>query len=111
MEMHSPQSLYETHRISVMRAHLRRPLTERFGLAQVVAFLKRTGTAIQTELAVRRAITQLAGMSDYQLRDIGISRYEIESAVRGLPNVAPKQDTGAFVREADISGRFTWSNV
>jgi uncharacterized protein YjiS (DUF1127 family) len=31
----------------------------------------------------RAAITQLGSMSDRQLRDIGISRSEIESAVRG----------------------------
>jgi uncharacterized protein YjiS (DUF1127 family) len=109
--MHSPQSLYETHRISLMRARLRRRSTRRFGLARIVAFLKEVGTAIQTELAARRAMAQLASMNDHQLRDIGLSRCEIERAVRGLPNVAMEQGASAFAREARISSRFTWSNI
>ena len=113
MEMHSRQSLYETHRISVMRARLRRRSNGRFGLAQVIAFLRAAVTAIQAELAARRAIAELATMNDHQLRDIGISRHEIESAVRGLQNVATEQGADAFAREARISGRFTayWSNI
>jgi uncharacterized protein YjiS (DUF1127 family) len=111
MEMHSQQSLYDTHRISVMRARLRRRATGRFGLARIVAFLKAAVAAMQAELAARRAMAQLASMDDHQLRDIGVSRCEIGRAVRGLPNVGTKQRAGAFAREARISGWFTWSNI
>ena len=82
MNMRTRQPLYETHSISVMRARLRRRSTRRFGLAQFVTFLRAAVVAIRTELAARRAMAQLASMNDHQLRDIGISRCEIESAVR-----------------------------
>jgi len=111
MEMHSQQSLYDTHRIRTMRARLRRRSTGRSGLARIVAILNSAVAAIQSELAARRATAQLASMDDYQLRDIGISRCEIERAVRGLPNVGTKQRAGVFAREARISGWFTWSNI
>ena len=51
-------------------------------IARVLAFLKRMKTAIEAELAARQAIAELASMSDYMLRDLGISRSEIENAVR-----------------------------
>jgi uncharacterized protein YjiS (DUF1127 family) len=45
--------------------------------------LNRWCVAYLTWRIERAAITQLGSMSDRQLRDIGISRSEIESAVRG----------------------------
>jgi len=77
MEMHSRQSLSEVHDISVLsrRQSRRRPIA-------VLAFLKRMKTAIEAELAARQAIAELASMSDYMLRDLGINRSEIEDAVR-----------------------------
>ena len=39
-------------------------------------------TAIEAELAARQAIAELASVSDYMLRDLGINRSEIEDAVR-----------------------------
>ncbi len=39
-------------------------------------------TAIEAELAARQAATELASMNDHMLRDLGISRCEIENAVR-----------------------------
>ena len=41
--------------------------------------------AIEAELATRRAIDELAGMNDHMLRDLGITRSEIESTVRRPP--------------------------
>jgi len=40
---------------------------------------------VKEELRKRRAIAELAGMDDRTLRDIGIGRSEIESAVRASP--------------------------
>ena len=45
--------------------------------------LNRWCVAYLTWRIERAAITQLGSMSDHQLRDIGISRSEILSAVRG----------------------------
>jgi uncharacterized protein YjiS (DUF1127 family) len=47
------------------------------------ATLNRWCVAYLTWRIERAAITQLWSMSDRQLRDIGISRSEIDSAVRG----------------------------
>jgi uncharacterized protein YjiS (DUF1127 family) len=83
MEMHSRQSLSEIHGISVARRlRSRRPSIARLAMARILAFLKAIGTAIKAELAARRAIAELASMDDHMLRDLGISRSEIESAVR-----------------------------
>jgi uncharacterized protein YjiS (DUF1127 family) len=83
MEMHSRQSLSEVHDISVLsRRQSRRRLIAGTAIARVLAFLKRMKTAIEAELAARQAITELASMSDYMLRDLGINRSEIEDAVR-----------------------------
>ena len=81
--MHSRQSLSEVHDISVLsrRQSRRRPIAGT-AIARVLAFLKRMKTAIEAELAARQAITELASMSDYMLRDLGINRSEIEDAVR-----------------------------
>ena len=51
--------------------------------ARLRAILARLIMAAKTELWVRRAIAELARMDDTMLRDIGIARSEIESAVRG----------------------------
>src|SRR5262249_1887375 len=48
-------------------------------IARLLARLKR---AIETELAVRHAIAELREMNDYMLRDLGITRGEIEHVVR-----------------------------
>jgi uncharacterized protein YjiS (DUF1127 family) len=66
------------------------------------AHLKR---AIEIELEVRHAITELSEMSDHMLRDLGITRSEIERVVR-RPNVPvgtddslsiPGDETGSIV--------------
>ena len=48
-------------------------------LIQLLARLKRT---IEIELAVRHAITELSEMNDHMLRDLGITRGDIENVVR-----------------------------
>ena len=50
--------------------------------ARLVANLKRWWTAFVTWRAEQAAIDQLAAMNDRELRDIGLSRSEIASAVR-----------------------------
>lgn len=76
MEMHTPQSLYEIHGISV-RA---RPRSR--WIARVLATVLKLGPALQATLRARRAAAALASMDDHMLQDIGISRGEIESVVR-----------------------------
>jgi uncharacterized protein YjiS (DUF1127 family) len=48
-----------------------------------VKLLARLKRAIETELAVRQAISELNEMNDHMLRDIGLTHGEIEHAVRG----------------------------
>ena len=50
--------------------------------ARLAANLKHWWTAYVTWRAEQAAIDQLAAMSDRELRDIGLSRTEIDSAVR-----------------------------
>jgi uncharacterized protein YjiS (DUF1127 family) len=84
MEMHSRQSLYEIHGISApqRRQKRRRPLA-RLAIARILAVLKRIKAAIEAELAARHAITELVSTNDHMLRDLGITRSDIEDAVRG----------------------------
>ena len=82
MEMHSQESLYAIHGISVKRQrHGSRLIARRF-IARILTFLTKVGRAIEAELAARQAMTELAEMSDHMLRDLGITRNEIASAVR-----------------------------
>ena len=82
MEMHSRQSLYEIHGISPERRRRRSRLTARLLIARIVSFLTGVKRAIETELTVRRAMTELAEMDDHMLRDLGIHRGEIEDRLR-----------------------------
>jgi uncharacterized protein YjiS (DUF1127 family) len=60
--------------------------------AKLLARLKR---AIETELAIRQAISELNEMNDHMLRDIGLTHGEIEHAVRG-PGARRGMDGGSF---------------
>ena len=83
MEMHSQRSLYEIHGISApLRRRSRREGIARRAITWLLAILTRMKAAIQAELAVRRAIEELAGMNDHMLRDLGLTRGEIEGVVR-----------------------------
>jgi uncharacterized protein YjiS (DUF1127 family) len=83
MEMHSQRSLYEIHGISAPpRRRSRRSWILRRALARLLAALKAMKAAIIAELAARHAIAELASMNDHMLRDLGITRGEIESTVR-----------------------------
>ena len=83
MEMHSQRSLYEIHGISAPpRRQSRRGRIARRAITRLLAVLKRMKAAIEAELAARHAIEELARMNDHMLRDLGITRSEIESAVR-----------------------------
>ena len=78
MEMHSQRSLYEVHGISI------RTRTRSFSrwMAGAFAVVLKLKSALEAELRARRAATELASMDDHMLRDIGISRGEIEFMVR-----------------------------
>jgi uncharacterized protein YjiS (DUF1127 family) len=83
MEMHSRQSLNEIHGISAPpRRQPRWGSLTRLGIARVLAILKGITKAIGAELAARRAIVELASMDDFILRDLGITRGEIENLIR-----------------------------
>ena len=62
MEMHSRQSLYEIPGLSVERRRRRSRLIGRLLIARIVGYLTKVKRAIETELAIRRAMTELAEM-------------------------------------------------
>ena len=96
MEMHSQRSLYEIHGISApLRRQSRRGGIARRTITRLLAVLKRMKAAIETELAARRAIGELAGMNDHMLRDLGLTRGEIEGTVR-----RPRANVGTDVGPA-----------
>jgi uncharacterized protein YjiS (DUF1127 family) len=83
MEMHSRQSLNEIHGISAPpRRQARWGSLMRLGIASVLAVLKGIRKAIDTELAARQAIVELTSMDDRMLRDLGITRGEIQNLIR-----------------------------
>jgi uncharacterized protein YjiS (DUF1127 family) len=84
----TPTSNKRSTEMYLLRSHdqifglsARRPRRTRF-IASVFAALRRWKVALAAELAARRDVAELSAMSDYELRDIGISRSEIEGAVR-----------------------------
>lgn len=81
MEMHSQASLYQIHGIVVRRRGRSRPIVRRL-VARILAFLTIVKRAIEAELAARQAMAELAEMDDRMLRDLGLSRSEIENRVR-----------------------------
>ena len=50
--------------------------------SRILGLLVRLRQAIETELAVRHAVSELKELNDYMLRDLGITRSEIEDVVR-----------------------------
>ena len=96
MEMHSRQSLYDIHGISIERRRRRSRLIARLLIARVVALLTKLKRAIQTELAIRRAMNELAEMDDYMLRDLGIHRGEIEDRLRAQRADVGTKDASVF---------------
>ena len=80
--MHSRQTLYEVHGLSTGRRRRRSRLVARLLIARIVGFLTKVMRTIEAELAIRRAVTELAEMDDHMLRDIGLRRTEIEDRLR-----------------------------
>ena len=96
MEMHSRQSLYEIHGISPERRRRRSRLIARLLIARTVAFLTGVKRAIEAELKIRRAMTELAKMDDHMLRDLGIHRGEIEDRLRAERADVETKDASVF---------------
>ena len=83
MEMHSRQSLYTNHGLSPLRrCRPRWRSLARLSIARLLAVLKGISKVIEAELAARDAIIELASMDDRTLRDLGITRGEIENLIR-----------------------------
>ena len=82
MEMHSRQSLYEIHGISIEWRRRRPRLVARLLTARIAAFMTKVKRTIEAELAIRRAMTELPEMDDYMLRDLGLHRSDIEGRLR-----------------------------
>ena len=77
-EMHSRSSLYEIHGISAREDARFRP---QWGKGSF-ALLRRVISVLSGELAARRAARELSQLDDRMLRDIGISRSDIQRMVR-----------------------------
>jgi uncharacterized protein YjiS (DUF1127 family) len=78
MEMRTSHSLHAPRGIVVAPA----PRAWRYPLASALAALLRTVSALRREVALRRAAATLEGMSDHELKDIGIGRSDIRRVVR-----------------------------
>jgi uncharacterized protein YjiS (DUF1127 family) len=81
MEMHSKASLYEIHGLVVRRRAWSLPMVRRL-VAGILAFVTIVKRAIEAELAARQAMAELAELDDRMLRDLRLSRSEIENKVR-----------------------------
>jgi uncharacterized protein YjiS (DUF1127 family) len=111
MEMHSRESLYEVHAISSPpRRHSRAGRIARRAITRFFAVLKGMKTAIEAELAARQAFAELASMNDHMLRDLGITRTEIESKVR-RSRASIGTDYGPFVSDDTGQGYATLPTV
>ena len=100
MEIHSRQSLNEIHGISAPpRRQPRWGSLMRLSIARVLALLKGIARAIAAELAARHAIVELASMDDRMLRDLGITRGEIENLIR-RPRGNLRADDGLLSSDA-----------
>ena len=99
MEMHTPQSLYDTHGIDVRS----RPRSRSRWVRSLSAILSRLTTSFKAALRARRATAELAEMDDRMLRDMGISRSEIETAVRRSTTTSRRRKNSSIVGAASRS--------
>jgi len=76
--MHTQQTLYEVHGIS---APPRNRASSRWKVWSFAIF-NQLKLALKAELQARRSAAELTQMDDRMLRDMGISRSEIDSVVR-----------------------------
>jgi uncharacterized protein YjiS (DUF1127 family) len=64
-----------------------------------LSILRRLAAWPAKVVAARRAIRQLAGMSDHELRDIGLSRQDLRDATALPPGADPPQMFAARAQE------------
>lgn len=64
-----------------------------------LALLRRIALWPSRVAAARRTMRQLSGMSDYELRDIGLGRYDIVSAASGRLDEDPMERLAAELLE------------
>jgi uncharacterized protein YjiS (DUF1127 family) len=76
--MHTSRSLYAAYGIVVAPAPRARPRP----IASLLAACFRTVSALRREAAARRSAAALERLSDHLLKDIGISRSDIQRVVR-----------------------------
>ena len=101
MELHSPQSLYRTHGISVEPRPARRA-----SMTSLLAKLGEIGRVISREMRHRRAVAELSEMDDHLLRDIGVSRTQIPYIVRhGRLELHRQSQPYAYQRPARVDPR------
>jgi|SRR5215475_922507 len=93
MEMHSPQSLYAVHGISIRK----RSRSRSRWMRSLFSILLRLTTSFKGELRARRAAAELAEQDDRMLRDMGIGRSEIESAVRRSTTASRRRKNSGIV--------------
>jgi uncharacterized protein YjiS (DUF1127 family) len=100
--MHSPRSFHELHGIGVRT----RTWSRLQWIWRVFAALSGLRLVLQAELRARRAAAELARMDDQMLRDIGISRSQIESVLRRPTGVSvPRDRPGGGQASADDQWR------
>ena|SRR5215475_3545391 len=95
MAMHSTQFFRRTEGIKTqVRVQSR-------WLMRLFAALAKARSAVQSELRARRDAAELASMDDRMLRDIGISRSEINSMVR-RPDAGARGAHLGWQRHSDL---------
>ena len=67
-----------------MRDVISKPAWQVFGtaVASLVTAIRRAGAKLRREMLFREAAARLQAMSDYELRDIGMGRCEIDYKLR-----------------------------
>ena len=91
MEMHTSETLYARYGIIVQP----RPRTRWLWVESLLAISCWIRQAIRRERELSRAVAELENLSDHLLKDIGISRCDIQHVVRGTSPLQRRPDDGS----------------